>query len=142
MMEMEQFWRLQGAPRDSPALSVEVADNFLRRFLGLMGRESIEPSRALLLSPCSSVHMCFMRFAIDVVYLQRDRADDGCSIWRVIKVVRSLRPWIGVSACLKADAALELASGEAERLGIQAGAVWRPCGFRMNGKRNTGGGFP
>ena len=36
----------------------------------------------------------------------------------------------------------KLSSGEAERLGVQAGTVWRTCGFRMNGKRNTGGGFP
>ena len=114
-------WRMRGAPREVPSLRVEVADSFLRRFLGLMGRKSMEPFCALLLSPCSSVHMCFMRFAIDVVYLKRET--DGGD-WRVVKVVRGLRPWIGMSACLGADAVLEMKSGEAERLGIEAGTVW------------------
>lgn len=114
-------WRMRGAPRDVPSLRVEIADSFLRRFLGLMGRKDIGPSRALLLFPCSSVHMCFMRFAIDVVYLKRERDGGG---WQTVKVARGLRPWIGFSACLKADAVLEMKSGEAERLGIQAGTVW------------------
>ena len=113
--------RMRGVPQGAPTFCVEVADSFLRRFLGLMGRKEIGPSRALLLSPCSSVHMCFMRFAIDVVYLKRERDGGG---WQTVKVARGLRPWIGFSACLKADAVLEMRSGEAERLGIQAGTVW------------------
>ena len=114
-------WKMRGAAGEAPTLSVEIADSFARRFLGLMGRRAIGPSRALFLSPCSSVHMCFMRFAIDVVYLKRE--GDG-EHWRTVKVVRGLRPWLGVSACFGADAVLEMRSGEAERLGIRPGAVW------------------
>ncbi len=113
--------RMRGVPQGAPTLCVEVADSFLRRFLVLMGRKDIGQSRELLLSPCSSVHMCFMCFAIDVVYLKRGTNDEG---WRTVKVVKGLRPWIGFSACLMADAVLELKDGEAERLGIQAGTVW------------------
>lgn len=121
MTDRVAIWRMRGAPREESTLCVEVADSFLRRFLGLMGRKDIGMSRALLLSPCTSVHMCFMRFAIDVVYLKR--GTDGGD-WRTVKVVRRLRPWIGMSACFGADAVLEMRSGEAERLGIQAGTVW------------------
>lgn len=121
MTDRVAIWRMRGAPREESTLCVEVADSFLRRFLGLMGRKDIGMSRALFLSPCTSVHMCFMRFAIDVVYLKR--GTDGGD-WRTVKVVRRLRPWIGMSACFGADAVLEMRSGEAERLGIQAGTVW------------------
>ena len=118
------IWKRRSVSQKDFLLQVEVADTFFRRFLGLMGRKNIEPSNALLLSPCSSVHMCFMRFAIDVVYLKREKKGRDCGGWQAMKVVRSLRPWIGFSACWGADAVLELGSGEAERLGMQVGSVW------------------
>ena len=95
------------------SLYVEEADTFLKRFLGLMGRRNLPQGQGLLLSPCSSVHMCFMRFAIDVLYLD----DEG----RILKIVPHLCPWIGLSLCPGARAALELAAGEAERIGLREG---------------------
>ncbi len=117
-------WRMRGGPKGVSPLQVETADSFWRRFLGLMGRKSLGPDRALLLSPCSSVHMCFMRFPIDVIYLRREGDDRDFGSWRTVKVVRDLRPWIGLSACPGAEAVLEMPSGEAERLGIQSGTIW------------------
>ena len=61
----------KGAPADAPFLYVEIADTFWRRFRGLMGRSDIAPAHALLIFPCSGVHMFFMRFAVDVVYMKR-----------------------------------------------------------------------
>ena len=125
-----ETWRIFGASSDVSLLSVEIADTFSARFFGLMGRASIAPGRGLFLSPCSSVHMCFMRFAIDVAYVARARGAEGEG-WRVVKIARRLRPWIGLSACPGADAALELAAGEAERLGLETGMILE----------RTGGGF-
>lgn len=48
---------------------VHVADTFWKRFCGLMCRKSIKVNEALFLQKCSSIHTCFMRFPIDVVYL-------------------------------------------------------------------------
>lgn len=107
--------KIVGAPAGAPTFDVEVADTFVARFLGLMGRRPLPPRRALLLSPCSSVHMCFMRFAIDVVYID--------SYMRIIKIVRDLRPWTGVSFCAGAKAALELSAGGADELGLSVGMV-------------------
>ena len=104
----------------SPPLSVERADSFLGRFLGLMGRKELPEGQGLLLSPCSSVHMCFMRFSIDVLYLD----DEG----RIKKIVSHLRPWLGLSLCPGAKSALELAAGEAERLGLRVGMRLRMSG--------------
>ncbi len=61
------------------------ARSFRQRLVGLLGRAGLDPGEALLLEPCSSIHTAFMRFAIDVVYV--DRAG------KVVKVVPELRPF-------------------------------------------------
>ena len=94
-------------------IDVEIAESFLSRLRGLMMRPKLERGHGLLLAPCDGVHMCFMRFAIDVVYLDKN--------FCVKKIVRNLWPWLGVSFCVGAWAALELASGEAERLNLAVG---------------------
>ena len=98
-------------------IEVELADNFLKRLRGLMFRERLEPGRGLLLAPCTGVHMLFMRFAIDVIYLD----EHFC----IKKIVRDLTPWLGMSVCFGAWGALELASGEAERLKLSVGQKFR-----------------
>nr|WP_196594813.1 DUF192 domain-containing protein [Pectinatus sottacetonis] len=90
-----------------PPLHIETADNFIRRFIGLMGRKNMPDDYGLLIYPCNSIHMCFMRFAIDAVYLDKQ--------YTIIKIVENLRPWLGISACWKARAVLEVAAGTAER---------------------------
>jgi uncharacterized membrane protein (UPF0127 family) len=114
------IWKARGASEGAPLLYVEIADTFGRRFLGLMGRKKIAPAHALLLCPCSSVHMCFMRFPSDVAFMKRHEDGEG---WQVVKVARGLRPWFGISVCTEADAALEMGMGEAERVGIEIGSI-------------------
>ena len=121
MERQAAIWKARGASEGAPLLYVEIADIFWRRFLGLMGRKAISPSHALLIVPCSGVQMCFMRFAIDVVFLKRRESIGG---WQVLKVDYGLRPWIGLGFCREADAALEMGKGEAERLNVEPGTVW------------------
>ena len=104
---------IQGAPQGAPFLEVMIADNFLLRLRGLMGRKMLSDRSGLLLTPCDSVHMCFMRFAIDVVYLDKDLT--------VLKIVKKLKPWIGLSMRRGAWGVLELNAGEAERMGLAVG---------------------
>ena len=91
----------------NPPLRIEAADSFFQRFLGLMGHKPLPAGNGLLLAPCSSIHMCFMWFAIDAIYIDQD--------YRVLKVVKGLRPWIGISICWKAWAVIEVRAGEAEK---------------------------
>ncbi len=100
----------------NPLLHVEVADSFFRRFFGLMGRKKLQPGKGLLIAPCRSIHMCFMRFKIDAIYIDRD--------YRVLKVVRNLYPWIGGAWCPKAWAVIEMPAGEIDRLGIKVDMVF------------------
>ena len=92
---------------------LEFADTFWRRFCGLMLRKGLAPNHGLYLAPCASIHMCFMRFAIDAVYVDKT--------FTIQKIVPHLRPWIGFSLCLGAHGVLELPSGAAKALRLEAG---------------------
>jgi uncharacterized protein len=90
----------------------EIADTVLPRMKGLLGRKNLDAGEGLLIRPTSSIHMFFMRFPIDAVFLDRDL--------RVVGIAESLRPW-RVAGRRGARAVLELAAGEATRRGVQAG---------------------
>jgi uncharacterized protein len=89
-----------------------VADGFFSRLRGLLGRRGLEPGEGLLLSPSSSVHTLFMRFPIDVVFLDRGL--------RVVGVSGDVRPW-RLAGRRGARHVLELAAGEAHAHRIRAG---------------------
>ena len=84
----------------------------LARMRGLLGRRSIGRDEGVLLRPAGSVHTAFMRFAIDVVFVDGDLV--------VRRVVSELPPWRTAGA-RRARGALELAAGEAARRGIEPG---------------------
>lgn len=89
-----------------------VADNPWLRLRGLLGRSSLASGEGLLLRRSGSIHMFFMRFAIDAVFLDRDD--------EVISVCESVRPW-RVAARRGARAVLELSEGEVRARGIEPG---------------------
>ena len=95
-----------------PRLTVRRADRFLSRLAGLLFSPPLPPGHGLLLVPCASVHTAFMRAPIDVVFL--DRAG------RIRRIIPRLKPW-RAAACVGAYQTLELAAGEAARMGLQAG---------------------
>ncbi len=64
---------------------VERADTFFSRLCGLMFRKQLAAQTGLLLEPCPQIHTCFMRFAIDVVFLDRNN--------RVVAVLENFKPW-------------------------------------------------
>ncbi len=90
---------------ETVAENVAVADSFWGRFRGLMLRAPLQPGQGLLMQPCSSIHMLFMRFAIDAVFIDREG--------RVLRVARGVRPWLGLAAVRGAHAVLELPAGTA-----------------------------
>jgi uncharacterized membrane protein (UPF0127 family) len=89
-----------------------VAARPLRRMRGLLGRSGLNESEGILLRPAGSIHTFFMRFAIDVVFLDRDLV--------VIGIEPSLEPW-RTAGRRGSKAVVELASGECERRGIEVG---------------------
>jgi uncharacterized protein len=91
-----------------------VADKPHTRLRGLLGRHELPAGEGLLIKPAPSVHTCFMRFPIDVVFL-----DAGL---RVLSIARAVGPW-KFAGRRGTRAVLELAAGEAERRGIREGLV-------------------
>jgi hypothetical protein len=79
---------------------------------GLLGRRHLPSGEGILLKPASSVHMAFMRFAIDAVFLDREL--------RVVKIAAALRPWRAAGA-RGSKLVLEIAGGEAARRGLTVG---------------------
>jgi uncharacterized protein len=89
-----------------------LADRPLNRLRGLLGREGMESGEGLLLRPASAVHTYFMRFPIDVVFLDREGV--------VVGITDSLAPWRAASS-RGAKAVLELPAGESSRRGLAVG---------------------
>lgn len=90
-----------------------IADRARLRMRGLLGRDALPPEEGVWIRPTNSIHMFFMRFAIDAVFLDRDDV--------VLKVVPGLAPW-RMASCRGARSVLELAAGEAVRRGVSVGA--------------------
>ena len=97
-----------------PVCRCRVATSVVSRFLGLMGSAQLPPGNGLLLPGTRSVHTHFMRFPIDVVFLDSER--------RIVSVVKALRPW-RLSTAKAATSVLELAAGECQHLGLAEGDV-------------------
>ena len=104
---------------------LEVAASLWRRFRGLMGRSSLPPGHGLFIDGTNGIHMFFMRFPIDAVFVGKAGAD---GLRRVLSVHRGVRPWVGLVPLVRgADGVLEVpvgtidasatAPGDAVRLG-------------------------
>jgi uncharacterized protein len=87
------------------ATQLESAHTGATRRKGLLGRAGLLPGEGLWIAPCESVHTWFMRFPIDLVYLDRKL--------RIRKVRCAVGPW-RISACLTAHSVLELPTGTIE----------------------------
>ena len=94
------------------ASAVEVAGTSETRRRGLLGRESLDPSAAIVIAPTSAIHTFFMRFAIDVAFVTRDG--------RVVKIAHDLRPW-RIAAALRGFAVVEMTAGSMKRSGVAVG---------------------
>jgi uncharacterized membrane protein (UPF0127 family) len=101
------------------ATTVETAASVWARFMGLMGRRSLPAGHALWLPGDNGIHMFFMRFPIDAVFLAKP-APDGSR--RVVAAKRGLRPWVGIVPFVRgASGVLELPVGTIEASGTTPG---------------------
>ena len=94
------------------AQAADVADSSAKRRTGLLKHERLEPGEGLWIVPCESVHTFFMKFPIDLVYLDKRRK---------VKKVRHAVPAWRLSACLSAHSVLELPAGTVKQTGTAVG---------------------
>jgi uncharacterized membrane protein (UPF0127 family) len=92
--------------------SADLADTSAKRRVGLLKHTELKQGKGLWIVPCESVHSFFMKFTIDVLYLDRAKKVRGMR--------PNMKPW-RLSACLPAHSVLELPAGTIERTGTQKG---------------------
>jgi len=85
------------------AENASLAQTPLARMKGLLGRKELKPGEAIILKPCNSIHTFFMRFAIDILFIDKNN--------KVVKSIPSLKPFRITGIYLSADSAIELPSG-------------------------------
>lgn len=95
------------------AEKVEIAETLSSRSQGLLGRQGLDQGHGLLIRPCSSIHMFFMKFPIDAIFLSNSL--------KVVKIAHTLLPW-RLSGCLfGCYQVLELCKGAARDSGLVVG---------------------
>lgn len=83
--------------------SVEMADGFFSRMKGLLGRQSLPVGKAILLTPCNSIHTLLMKFHIDVIFLSKNG--------EILKIVKDLSPNRFAFGGKNARSAIEMETG-------------------------------
>lgn len=103
------------------ATSVRRADTFRSRLVGLLGRASLGEGEGLWIEPCDSIHTFFMRFSIDVAFVDRRGT--------VLRRLDAVPPWRATRLHPRAAACVELAAGTLAKAGVEPGhrlALERP----------------
>ena len=96
-----------------------VAESFLDRLRGLIGRTRFEAGFGMMFPRCNDIHMWFMRIPIDVVFV---KVTGATRVLRVTRVVESVKPWkLLPLRDGSASETLELPVGTIQRCDIREG---------------------
>lgn len=102
---------------------VEVGTSIWAKFWGLMGRRSLPPGDGLWLAHENGIHMFFMRFPIDAIFVGRPSVDGSRP---VLSLHRGLKPWTGIVPLVRsADGVLELPATTIDASGTELGDAIR-----------------
>ncbi len=95
------------------AQKASVADTIASRFIGLLRHDFLPETEGLILTQCTSIHMFFMKFAIDVIFVDRDKT--------VVGLVRAIKPFQMSPYFWRSDCAIELAAGQIDKTKTKLG---------------------
>jgi len=93
------------------ATRVKIAEDFRSRSVGLLNRASLDEDEGLLIKPCNSIHTFFMKFPIDVVFLDKK--------WHVVRTIEKLKPWRLAWAVVRGFMVLEIAGGKLSKVSVK-----------------------
>ncbi len=82
-----------------------LADSFTLRLRGMIGRD-FSSFDALLIQPCAEIHMMFMKYPIDAVFINSEG--------KIVRICTHLKPWTLYIGAKRAKSVLELPAGKAE----------------------------
>ena len=95
------------------AARAELASSFLSRAVGLMGRTALPPDYGLVIKPCGSIHMFFMRIPLDVCQVDKEG--------RILKILHEIKPWRVGPIVWRSAWVVELPAGTVRRTGAMEG---------------------
>ena len=99
---------------------IESGDGLWAKFMGLMGQRSLPPGAGLWLPESNGIHMMFMRFPIDAIFVGKPEGSGGPRV--VVSVHRALPVWRGLVPLVRAaHGVLELPVGTIEASGTVVG---------------------
>src|ERR1700733_7672890 len=108
-----KYLRVRNVTRNAALGSkVRAATTLLERAIGLLATSSLNEGEGMYLSPCQSIHTFFMRYPIDVLFLDKDGK---------VLVQKTYRPWKMSGWVAGSQGALELSAGTCERTGTRVG---------------------
>ena len=93
----------------------KLATSLGQRMKGLLGRSGLSANEALVLKPCSSIHTFFMRFAIDVLFLDKNM--------HIIKLIQHMPPNRLTPLVWASLMAIELPAGKVSQTNTQLGDI-------------------
>ena len=96
---------------------VKVANNFFTRSVGLLSKKTISDNEGLIIKPCCSIHTFFMKFSIDVLFV--NKKDE------VVALYENVKPWRILPIHLKSDYVIELSAGQISNKNICKGDIIR-----------------
>lgn len=94
-------------------IQTKKADSFFPRLRGLMFKKTLPENEGLLITPCNSIHMFFMRFPIDAVFLDKHL--------HIVQLRENVRPWTIIPPVPPAFSTLELKAGTIKKYDFQIG---------------------
>ncbi len=90
-----------------------IASTFSERIVGLLNRKEFHPGQALILKHCNSIHTFFMRFPIDVLFVDKNK--------KIVKVISALKPFRISPIYFHASLVIELPTGTIQSQSIKEG---------------------
>ena len=90
-----------------------VADSLVLRFIGLLRHDFLPEGEGLIITQCKSIHMFFMKFAIDVIFVDRKK--------NVVGLLRAIQPFRLSPYYWRSEYAIELPVGQIDRTKTRLG---------------------
>lgn len=92
---------------------IVYANTYYKRFIGLIGKNELNSNEGLFLTPCNSIHMMFMKFPIDLIFLDRKN--------KIVHITENIKPWQISRIVFRGQSVLEVAAGKVKETESKVG---------------------
>ncbi len=94
-------------------ISIQIADTFLDRMIGLLGTSTLPDGHGLWIKRCNSIHTFFMKYSIDCIFLDSEL--------KVVSLVSNVKPWKIVWPQMRTQSVIEMTAGQLNKMNLSLG---------------------